>query len=510
MEPSVITQDHEKSIMDSSTPNSDVKSDDLTVECPTHTTEAALLRKVDFKVLPILIILFSMGFLDRNNLSNALTLGLPQDLKLKGNEVNVAITIFFVPFVIFELPSNLLMKQLKPHIWLSVIVVLFGTISITQGLVTNYNGLLAARFFLGFAESGIYPCCFYLVSMWYKREEAQTRFTLFYSSAVLTAAFGGLLASAIANMDGIRGYSGWRWIFILEGILTCILGVVGFFLVADFPEDVKWLKEDERVFLRERLRIEQGDPQSKKKLHFKDLLFFKDFKFFLGGMMYFGILIPAYGISSSSISSDIFTNLRFSTGLAYFTPTIIKTYGYGPISTQLHSVAPAAVTFVAAVLTAWASDRARHRFLFVVFWLCIGIAGVSVLLQVHHNFHTEYAAIFLVAMSTGSILPVVVCWYTMNLRGHFERSIGTAWVIGFGNIGAIIAAFSFVSSDAPFYHKGYSLAMGGYCLCAVSAGAYFLTIWKTNRSHDLARTHLGTGQDELTENEGLGTKRLIL
>lgn len=130
--------------------------------------------------------------------------------------------------------------------------------------------------------------------MWYKREEAQTRFTLFYSSSVLTAAFGGLLASAIANMDGIRGYSGWRWIFILEGILTCILGVVGFFLVADFPEDVKWLKEDERAFLRERLRIEQGDPQSKKKLNFKDLfLFFKDFKFFLGGMMYFGkYLLP--------------------------------------------------------------------------------------------------------------------------------------------------------------------------------------------------------------------------
>lgn len=492
MEPSVVAQDHEKSIMDSSTPNSDVKSDDLTVECPTHTTEAALLRKVDFKVLPILTILFSMAFLDRNNLSNALTLGLPQDLKLKGNEVNVAITIFFVPFVIFELPSNILMKQLKPHIWLSMIVFLFGTIAITQGLVTNYNGLLAARFFLGFAESGIYPCCFYLVSMWYKREEAQTRFTLFYSAAVLTAAFGGLLASAIENMDGIRGYSGWRWIFILEGILTCILGVVGFFLVADFQEDVKWLKEDERVFLRERLRIEQGDPQSKKKLHLKDLLlFFKDLKFFWGGMMYFGILIPAYG-------------------LAYFIPTILKTYGYGPISIQLHTVAPAAVTFVTAVLTAWASDRARHRFLFVVVLLCIGIAGVSVLLQVHHNFHTEYAAIFLVSMSTGSILPVVVCWYTMNLRGHIERSIGTAWVIGFGNIGAFIAAFSFVSSDAPFYHKGYSLAMGGLCLCAVSAAAYVLTIWKTNRSQDLARTHLSTGQDELTENEGLGTKPLIL
>lgn len=139
--------------------------------------------------------------------------------------------------------------------------------------------------------------------MWYKRQEAQKRFTIFSNSTLLASAFGGLLAGAIANIDGLHGYSGWRWIFILEGILTCILGVVGFFLVADFPEDVKWLKEDERIFLRERLRIEQGDPKATKKLSFKDLmLFFTDIKFFLGGMMYFGMFLLSY---KSKIPADV-------------------------------------------------------------------------------------------------------------------------------------------------------------------------------------------------------------
>lgn len=130
--------------------------------------------------------------------------------------------------------------------------------------------------------------------MWYKRQEAQKRFTLFYCSSVFAAAFGGLLASAIANMDVIRGYSGWRWIFILEGLLTCLIGVAAFFLIADFPEDVKWLKEDERLFLRERLRTEQGDAREGKPLSFKGLMVvFKDFKIFLGGLMYFGrFLLP--------------------------------------------------------------------------------------------------------------------------------------------------------------------------------------------------------------------------
>ncbi|MCJ1266808.1 hypothetical protein MMC22_006693 [Lobaria immixta] len=292
-------------------------------------------------------------------------------------------------------------------------------------------------------------------------------------------------------MDGIRGYSGWRWIFILEGILTCLIGVAGYFLIADFPEDVKWLKEDERRFLRERLRVEQGDPNA-KKLSYKDLmLLFKDFKIFLGGLMYFGCLIPAYGFG-------------------YFTPTILRTYGYSPISTQLHTVPPAVVTIVTALLVSWASDRARHRFLFVIVSLCVGIAGVAILLQVHDDFHAEYAAMFLASMGNNTALPIVICWYTMNLRGHLERSIGTAWVIGFGNIGAIIAAFSFVSSDAPFYHKGYSLVMGGYCICAVSATTYLLTVWRTNRSQKLTGKHVGTGQGELTGKEDLGTEPLLM
>lgn len=125
------------------------------------------------------------------------------------------------------------------------------------------------------------------MSMWYKRQEAQVRFTLFFNSVSVAAAFGGLLAGAIAKMDGIRGYSGWRWIFILEGILTCIVSVVGYFLVSDFPEDVQWLKEDEKRFLRERLRMEQGDPDLKKRLNSKDfMLFLKDFKHYVVGLMY--------------------------------------------------------------------------------------------------------------------------------------------------------------------------------------------------------------------------------
>ena len=117
----------------------------------------ALLRKIDMRVIPILFLLYLAAFLDRVNIGNALTLHMPQDLHLKGNESNVVLTIFFVPYVLFEIPSNILLKKFKPHIWLSVCIVAFGIVMLCQGFVQSYRGLLATRFFLGLAETGVFP-----------------------------------------------------------------------------------------------------------------------------------------------------------------------------------------------------------------------------------------------------------------------------------------------------------------------------------------------------------------
>lgn len=132
-----------------------------------------------------------------------------------GDQYNTALTIFFVPYIVFEIPSNVLLKKLKPHVWLSGCMFLFGLVTLCQGLVQNYSGLLATRFFLGLAETGMFPGSFYLIGMWYKRSEAQKRYSFFFGSTSLAGAFGGLLASAIGKMNGMRGYLGWRWIFIL-------------------------------------------------------------------------------------------------------------------------------------------------------------------------------------------------------------------------------------------------------------------------------------------------------
>ena len=121
--------------------------------------------------------------------------------------------------------------------------------------------------------------------MWYKREEAQRRFTLFFGSATLAGAFGSLLASAIQTMNGIRGLSGWRWIFILEGIATCILCCIAYFVIPNFPEDAKWLAEDEKVFMTKRLLTTTNNPTLPRPSLSN---FFADPKNWMGAFMYFG------------------------------------------------------------------------------------------------------------------------------------------------------------------------------------------------------------------------------
>lgn len=300
--------------------------------------------------------------------------------------------------------------------------------------------------------------------MWYKRQEAQKRFTFFFASTTLAGAFGGLLASAIGKMNGLRGYLGWRWIFILEGVLTCVVSFIWFFILPDFPESAKWLTPEERAFVKTRLQEDQGKAALERRITPRDALnCFKDFKFFLGGLMYFGLIVPAYGY-------------------AYFAPGIIKGYGYSAIETQLHSVPPWAAAFGFSMLVAAFSDRLRHRFLFAIVPIGIAIAGFAILITTHHNTHLEYGALFLVTCGTYSAMPIIVCWFSLNLGGHRRRAVGTAWQIGFGNIGGIIATYSFVKSDAPYYHTGYSICLGFICLSALSCCLYLVSVFVQNRN----------------------------
>lgn len=289
------------------------------------------------------------------------------------------------------------------------------------------------------------------------------------------------MASAIGKMDHMQGYRGWRWIFILEGLLTMLVSFAFFFLLPNFPEESKWLTEDERAFVKARLQVDQGKSARERPIGIKDVgNVFKDPKILIGGFMYFGLIVPAYGY-------------------AYFSPSIIQGFGYSPIQTQLHSVPPWAAAFGFSMAIAWLSDRFKHRFLFAIFPICVCITGFAILITVHNHRDIQYAALFLVAMGAYTAMPVIVCWFNMNLGGHHRRAIGSAWQVGFGNIGGIIAVFAFLKKDAPKYLPGYSICIAFVCLSALSCCAYLVMCSWQNRSRNKSVRDVGLTEYEKTE-----------
>lgn len=198
-----------------------------------------------------------------------------------------------------------------------------------------------------------------------------------------------------------------------------------------------------------------------------------------------GLIVSGYGtfrlkcrLISRRLNILLFTNDFI--GYAYFAPIIIRRLGYGRIQRQLHSIPPAACALVFSLLVGYCSDKAKHRFLFALGCMCIAIAGLGTLLNIHDKHEVEYAALFLVSMGVFSEIPIIICWFNLNLAGHRRRSIGSAWQIGFGNLEGFVATFTFTTSDAPYYHTGYSICMGFICLSAVARLLYLVVVWKRN------------------------------
>ncbi|KAF2831055.1 MFS general substrate transporter [Ophiobolus disseminans] len=426
--------------------------------------ERKLVLKIDLRILPILCIVYLMAFIDRVNIGNAQLFSLAKDLHLTTNQYNIALAVFFVSYIAFEIPANIIMKRVKPHIFMSSCMFCFGLLVTMQGFTQNFGGLITTRFLMGFAEAGVFPGCFYLMSMWYKRDEAQRRFSFFVSAATFAGAFGGLLATGIGHMDGIRGYHAWRWIFILEGIATCVLSIVAYFAVSDFPEEAKWLSATERAFVVQRLAAEQGKSDLEQKINFSAVLeSLTDPKTLIAGFMYFGPTMSGYS-------------------LAYFIPTIVSTYGYTPIQAQLHSIPPWAAAFGLSMTMAYASDKTKRRFPFIIFNLLLALAGVITLFKYQGaNNHARYGALCLYAMGVFSAVPIIICWFIMNLEGHKNRAVGSAWQIGFGNCAGFISTFAFPAKDKPKYETGYSLGIGLLSMSIVATIIYYIFCTMENK-----------------------------
>ena len=228
--------------------------------------EKILVRKIDIRLLPMLIIIYIMNYLDRNNIAAARLAGL-QEPKSKGGinlgstQYLTALSILFVGYILMQIPSNLFLNKIgKPAIYLPTVMIAWGTISAATAGAQSYGGLVAIRFFLGFVEAAYFPGCLFFLSCWYTRKELGFRTAMLYSGSLLSGAFSGLISAGIKNgLDGAKGLRAWRWLFIIEGVITIFIAFIAYFVLPNFPRTTSWLTEEERQLAVWRLDEDIGE-----------------------------------------------------------------------------------------------------------------------------------------------------------------------------------------------------------------------------------------------------------
>lgn len=428
--------------------------------------EKKVLWKTDINLVPILFLLFLCAFIDRINIGNARIQGLEADLNMKGQDYNIALFTFFVPYILLEVPCNMILKKIRPSVFLSSIMAGWGVVTVCQGVTGSFAGLVACRVIIGALEAGFFPGCVYLLSMYYRRHELQWRFNLFFSASIIAGAFSGLLAYAIAHMDGIAGYSGWRWIFILEGIFTVIVAIGSYWLIPDWPETAKFLKEDERELLIRRLALDRSDAHMDHWNKKTAKRVFSDPKIYLSIAMYLGIVTTSYSGS-------------------FFTPTILKQLGWTSIRAQVMSIPIFIFATVCALSAALLSDKLKHRYGFIVAGCLFSTIGYVILLNMHRvDVGVRYFALFTIVGGGYIAQPITLVWMSNNVAGHYKVGISAAMQVGFGNIGGIIASNMFVTNQAPEYPLGFGLGLGLVWLCVIASTIFLCYIKRENRLRD--------------------------
>ncbi|TGJ82514.1 hypothetical protein E0Z10_g6241 [Xylaria hypoxylon] len=428
-------------------------------------SEKALLRKIDVHLLPAVALLYLLSFLDRSNVGNARIEGLLDDLKMPGDHYLTGLSLYFVGYVLFEVPCNIILKRTSPRIWLPTLTIAWGVVATLMGVVQNESGFLAARFFLGVAESGLFPGVTYYFSMWYKRKERQYRVALFFSAASLAGAFGGALAYGIGRLKGVVWANGWRWIFILEGIVTVLIAAAAYGFIHNYPDTSKFLDEDERKLVHQRLAADSDATHQEDFSWAAVREALRDPKCWLYGLGFHTLSLPLYTLS-------------------LFLPTIIKNLGYTAATAQLLTVPPYAFAFGTTVGIAVLSERLGKRAVFIGGSAIFAAIGYSILLGNTDPVArpgVSYVAVFFAAGGIYPATALVLSWPTINVSGQTKRATATAMQISIGNLGAVLGTQLYRTYDGPRFIVGHSFALAYLLANAIVVTVIAIVLSKENK-----------------------------
>ncbi|KAJ4984444.1 major facilitator superfamily transporter [Stagonosporopsis vannaccii] len=443
-------------------------------------TERRLVRKIDLYIVPTVALLYLFCFIDRANIGklrmsegdhqltgigNARLAGFERDLDLTGYDYNTVLSVFYISYIIFEIPSNVACKYFGPGWFLPGITLGFGILTVCFAFVKDFASACAVRFLLGIFEAGMLPGIAYYMSRWYTRSELAFRIALYVVMAPLAGAFGGLLASAILRLDSFGSTHTWEMIFAIEGIITIGLALLSFFTLTDRPDTARWLTEEEKEIVLNRLRSERiGTTEVLDKMNKAKVL---------RGMVNPIVLGTSWVFLLACITVQ---------GLAFFAPTIIRTIypNATVVRQQLLTVPPYIVGAVAILSVNFASWKTDKRNIY----MCLSAIPVMfgyIMFLASTNSQVRYAASFIIA--TGAFNSGALCnaQVSANVVSDTARSTAIGVNVMAGNIGGLIATWAFLPFDRPNYRIGNGLNLAAQSLILITCAGMGLWMRLDNK-----------------------------
>ncbi|TIA88209.1 hypothetical protein E3P99_02747 [Wallemia hederae] len=415
-----------------------------------------ILRKTDLHILPLITIAYLMNYLDRVGLGNAKTLNndidgatMVEQLSLTNNRYNIIVCLFYIPYVLFEFPSNILMKRFTPSVHLGRIITLWAIVTICTSAVNSYGGMIAVRMALGVAEAGFFPGCIYYMSFWYSPSERATRMAIFASFTSLAGAFSGLIATGCSYLHNVANLAGWQWLFVITGIPAFIIGVLIYFFLPNYPETASFFTTEERAFALYRL----GNDTPKMS----DSSFDKDAFVQVLKSIDFWVFSASYFILAMSLNA-----------FSYFGPTIISDLGFEGTEAQLLTVPPNLFALLVIILNSYASDKLKHRPGFILLGIAVIFVGYLVLAVERESLTGRMAAVYLIACTNAAVMPFLAYRLeTVKFRNATATGLASSGTIAISNCSGIAAPFLFPSDDSPFYSKGLYTLVAMLAACAL-------------------------------------------
>jgi MFS transporter, ACS family, tartrate transporter len=312
-------------------------------------------RRIAYRVLPFLFLLYVVAFLDRMNIGAA-ALQMPQDLGFSDRVVGLGAGIFFFGYFLLEVPGALIAERWSVRRWIARIMISWGGVTVLMAFIHTAHQFYLVRFLVGAAEAGFFPAVIVYLTHWFRYQDRAKAVAWFYAANPLSYVLGSPIAGVLLGLTWLN-LKGWRWLFILEGIPAVVLGVITIYYLVDWPKDAKWLTPSEQGWITEQLRQERDSKSCLRSYSVWQALRHRDV--ILLTLSYFFALTGGYGIS-------------------FWLPTILKRLsGQSDLKVTLLAGVPYLAGFVTQQFNSWHSDRSRERRWHAAVPLFIGAIALS-------------------------------------------------------------------------------------------------------------------------------------